>query len=79
MNTFIFLPIDARTRKPRIGVWFGGLSGRAIKPVALRFVYQAAKAVKIPVTGMGGIARVEGSAEFLVADTRTVKVGTASF
>jgi dihydroorotate dehydrogenase (NAD+) catalytic subunit len=79
VNTFISLPIDARTRRSRIGAGFGGLSGPAIKPLALRFVYQAAKAVKIPVIGMGGIACGEDAAEFLVAGARAVEVGTASF
>jgi dihydroorotate dehydrogenase (NAD+) catalytic subunit len=79
VNTFISLAIDARTRKPRIGAGFGGLSGPAIKPIALRFVYLAAQAVKIPVIGMGGIASGEDAAEFLVAGARAVEVGTASF
>lgn len=79
VNTFISLPVDARTRKSRIGAGFGGLSGPAIKPIALRFVYQAAQAVKIPVIGMGGIATGEDAAEFLVAGARAVEVGTASF
>ncbi len=67
VNTFISLAIDARTRKPRIGAGFGGLSGPAIKPIALRLVYQAARAVKIPVIGLGGIASGEDAAEFLIA------------
>ncbi len=79
VNTFISLPVDARTRKSRIGAGFGGLSGPAIKPLALRFVYQAAQAVRIPVIGMGGIATGEDAAEFLVAGARAVEVGTASF
>jgi dihydroorotate dehydrogenase (NAD+) catalytic subunit len=79
VNTFISLPIDARARRPRIGAGFGGLSGPAIKPMALRFVYQAAKAVKIPVIGLGGIATGEDAAEFLVAGACAVEVGTASF
>jgi dihydroorotate dehydrogenase (NAD+) catalytic subunit len=79
VNTFISLAIDAKTRKPRIGAGFGGLSGPAIKPIALRFVCQAARAVKIPVIGMGGIATGEDAAEFLIAGARTVEVGTASF
>jgi dihydroorotate dehydrogenase (NAD+) catalytic subunit len=79
VNTFISLPVDARTRTPRIGAGFGGLSGPAIKPLALRFVFQAARAVKIPVIGMGGIATGEDAAEFLVAGARAVEVGTASF
>ena len=64
VNTFISLAIDARTRRPRIGAGFGGLSGPAIKPIALRLVYQAARAVKIPVIGLGGIATGEDAAEF---------------
>lgn len=79
VNTVISLAIDAKTRKPRIGAGFGGLSGPAIKPIALRFVCQAARAVKIPVIGMGGIATGEDAAEFLIAGARAVEVGTASF
>ncbi len=79
VNTFISLAIDARTRRPRIGAGFGGLSGPAIKPIALRLVYQAAQAVKIPVIGMGGIASGEDAAEFLIAGATAVEVGTASF
>jgi dihydroorotate dehydrogenase (NAD+) catalytic subunit len=79
VNTFISLAIDARTRKPRIGAGFGGLSGPAIKPIALRMVYQAAQAVKIPVIGLGGIACGEDAAEFLIAGARAVEVGTATF
>ena len=79
VNTFIALAIDARTRKPRIANGFGGLSGPAIKPIALRMVYQAAKAVSIPVIGLGGIATGEDAAEFLIAGARAVQVGTASF
>ena len=79
VNTFISLAVDARTRRPRIGAGFGGLSGPAIKPIALRLVYQAAKAVKIPVIGLGGIASGEDAAEFLIAGARAVEVGTATF
>jgi dihydroorotate dehydrogenase (NAD+) catalytic subunit len=79
VNTFISLAIDARTRKPRIGAGFGGLSGPAIKPIALRLVYQAARAVKIPVIGLGGIASGEDAAEFLIAGATAVEVGTATF
>jgi dihydroorotate dehydrogenase (NAD+) catalytic subunit len=79
VNTFVSLAIDAHTRKPRIGAGFGGLSGPAIKPIALRLVYQAAKAVKIPVVGLGGIATGEDAAEFLIAGATAVQVGTASF
>jgi len=79
VNTFIALAIDARTRRPRIGAGFGGLSGPAIKPIALRMVHQAAKAVKIPIVGMGGIATGEDAAEFLIAGATAVEVGTATF
>jgi dihydroorotate dehydrogenase (NAD+) catalytic subunit len=79
VNTFISLAIDARTRSPRIGAGFGGLSGPAIKPIALRLVYQAARAVKIPVIGLGGIATGEDAAEFLIAGASAVQVGTATF
>jgi len=79
VNTLIALAIDARTRKPRIGAGYGGLSGPAIKPIALRMVRQAALAVKIPVIGIGGIASGEDAAEFLIAGASLVQVGTASF
>jgi dihydroorotate dehydrogenase (NAD+) catalytic subunit len=79
VNTFQALAIDAQTRKSRIGAGFGGLSGPAIKPIALRMVHQAAKAVKIPVVGLGGIATGEDAAEFLIAGAAAVEVGTASF
>jgi len=79
VNTFVALAIDARARRPRLGAGFGGLSGPAIKPIALRMVYQAAQAVKIPVIGLGGIASGEDAAEFLVAGATAVEVGTATF
>lgn len=79
VNTFIALAIDVRARRPRIGAGFGGLSGPAIKPLALRFVYQAAQAVKIPVVGLGGIASGEDAAEFLLAGASAVQVGAATF
>jgi dihydroorotate dehydrogenase (NAD+) catalytic subunit len=79
VNTFIALAIDARTRRPRIGAGFGGLSGPAIKPIALRLVYQAARAVRIPVIGLGGIANGTDAAEFLIAGATAVQVGTATF
>jgi len=79
VNTFISLAVDARARRPRIGNNFGGLSGPAIKPIALRMVYEAARAVKIPVVGLGGIATGEDAAEFLVAGATAVEVGTATF
>lgn len=79
VNTFISLAIDARTRKPRIGAGFGGLSGPAIKPIALRMVFEAAGAVKIPVIGIGGVAKGEDAAEYLIAGASAVEVGTATF
>lgn len=79
VNTFVSLAIDARTRRPRIGNNFGGLSGPAIKPIALRLVYEARQAVKIPIAGLGGVATGEDAAEFLIAGANVVQVGTASF
>lgn len=79
VNTFVALAIDAQTRRPRLGNGFGGLSGPAIKPIALRMVYEAAQSVKIPVIGLGGIATGTDAAEFLIAGASAVQVGTASF
>jgi dihydroorotate dehydrogenase (NAD+) catalytic subunit len=79
VNTFISLAIDPRTRKSRIAAGFAGLSGPAIKPIALRMVYEAALAVKIPVIGLGGIATGTDAAEFLIAGASAVEVGTTSF
>ncbi|HUQ90569.1 MAG TPA: dihydroorotate dehydrogenase [Bryobacteraceae bacterium] len=79
VNTFVSLAVDARTRRPRIGAGFGGLSGPAIKPIALRMVHETFRAVKIPVIGLGGIASGEDAAEFLIAGASAVQVGTASF
>ena len=79
VNTFVALAIDAHTRRPRIGAGFGGLSGPAIKPLALRLVCLAARAVKIPVVGLGGIATGVDAAEFLIAGATAVEVGTATF
>ncbi len=79
VNTFVSLAIDVETRKPRIANVTGGLSGPAIKPIAVRMVYEAAKAVKIPVVGMGGIVRAEDAVEFMMAGATAVQVGTASY
>jgi dihydroorotate dehydrogenase (NAD+) catalytic subunit len=79
VNTFVALAVDARARRPRIGAGLGGLSGPAIKPIALRMVWEAARAVRIPVIGLGGIASGEDAAEFLVAGATAVEVGTATF
>jgi dihydroorotate dehydrogenase (NAD+) catalytic subunit len=79
INTVISLAVDARTRRPRIGAGYCGLSGPAVKPLALRLVHEAYKAVKIPVVGLGGIATGEDAAEFLIAGAKAVEVGTATF
>src|SRR5262249_15859625 len=79
VDTFVSLAIDVRARRPRIGRGFGGVWGRAIKPIALRLVFQAARAVKIPVVGLGGIATGVDAAEFLIAGASAVQVGTATF
>jgi dihydroorotate dehydrogenase (NAD+) catalytic subunit len=79
INTFVSLSIDIQTRRPRIANITGGLSGPAIKPIAVRMVWEAAKAVKIPVIGMGGITTPEDAVEFLLAGATAVQVGTASY
>ncbi len=79
VNTFVSLAIDVETRQPRIRNITGGLSGPAIKPIAVRMVWEAAQAVKIPVLGMGGIATAEDAVEFLLAGATAVQVGTASY
>jgi dihydroorotate dehydrogenase (NAD+) catalytic subunit len=78
-NTFLAISIDAETRRPRLSNITGGLSGPAIKPIALRMVYEAARAVHIPILGMGGIVTAEDAVEFLLAGATAVQVGTASF
>ena len=79
VNTFLSLSIDVETRKSRIANFTGGLSGPAIKPIALRMVYEASKAVTIPVVGLGGIVRAEDAVEFMLAGATAVQVGTASY
>jgi dihydroorotate dehydrogenase (NAD+) catalytic subunit len=79
VNTFLAMAIDPETRKPRIANVTAGLSGPAIKPIALRMVYEASKAVKIPVIGMGGISKASDIAEFMLAGATAVQVGTASY
>jgi dihydroorotate dehydrogenase (NAD+) catalytic subunit len=79
VNTFVAMAIDAETRRPRIANVTAGLSGPAIKPIALRMVYDAARAVKIPIIGMGGIATPVDVVEFMLAGATAVQVGTASF
>ena len=79
VNTFISLALDNRTRSPRIGAGFGGLSGPGIRPVAVRLVYEAAQVARIPIVGLGGICNGRDAAEFLVAGAAAVQVGTATF
>lgn len=79
INTFVALAIDPRSRRARLGAGFGGLSGPAIKPIALRMVYEACQSVKIPVVGIGGISTGADAAEFIVAGATAVQAGTANF
>ncbi|HUV70499.1 MAG TPA: dihydroorotate dehydrogenase [Terracidiphilus sp.] len=78
-NTFLAMSIDVETRRPRLTNITGGLSGPAIKPIALRMVYETACAVNIPILGMGGIVTAEDAVEFLLAGATAVQVGTASY
>jgi dihydroorotate dehydrogenase (NAD+) catalytic subunit len=79
INTLIGMAINAKTRKPRLANIIGGLSGPAVKPIALRMVWQTARAVQIPVIGIGGISTAEDAAEFLLAGATAVQIGTANF
>src|SRR6266567_2608019 len=79
VNTFVGMAIDAATRKPRISNVMAGLSGPAIKPIALRMVYEAAHTVEIPVIGLGGITTAEDAVEFMLAGAAAIQVGTANF
>jgi len=79
INTVLGMAIDWRKRRPMLGNVMGGLSGPAIKPIALRCVYQAAQAVKTPLIGIGGIATIDDVMEFLVAGASAVQVGTANY
>lgn len=79
VNTFLGISIDAKMRRPRLANITGGLSGPAIKPLALRMVYQASRAVSIPVLGMGGITTTEDVIEFMLAGATAVQVGTVSY
>ena len=79
VNTFIGMAIDSRTKRPILGTVLGGLSGPAIKPLALAKTWEVAQAVDIPVIGMGGIARPADAIEFLLAGSTAVQVGTALF
>lgn len=79
INTAVGMAIDIRTRRPRLANVTGGLSGPAIKPIAVKCVFQASKAVRIPLIGIGGIATVEDALEFMIAGASAVQVGTANF
>ena len=78
INTLMGMAIDLKTRRPILGNMTGGLSGPCVKPVALRMVWQVARAVKIPVCGLGGIMTGKDAAEFLIAGASVVQVGTAT-
>ena len=78
-NTFLGMSIDPETRRPRLSNITGGLSGPAIKPLALRMVYETAKSANIPILGMGGIVTAEDAVEFLLAGATAIQVGTASY
>jgi dihydroorotate dehydrogenase (NAD+) catalytic subunit len=79
INTLLAMAIDLETRRPKLGNLYGGLSGPAVKPVALRMVHQVASGLKVPVVGMGGIMTGTDALEFLVAGATAVEIGTASF
>jgi dihydroorotate dehydrogenase (NAD+) catalytic subunit len=78
-NTYQAMSVDIQTRKSRLGRVTGGLSGPAIKPITLRLVYEASRAVKIPIIGLGGIETAEDVLEYMIVGARAVQVGTASF
>ena len=79
VNTFLAMAIDIDSSKPKLANTMGGLSGPAIKPIALRMVYQVASQVTIPVIGMGGISSGEDALEYLIAGAKAVEIGTANF
>ena len=79
INTMLGMAIDAEKRKPILSTITGGMSGPAVKPVALRMVWQTAKAVKIPVIGLGGICSATDAIEFLLAGASAIQIGTANF
>jgi dihydroorotate dehydrogenase (NAD+) catalytic subunit len=79
INTLLGMAVDIETQRPRLSTVTGGLSGAAVKPVALRMVWQAARAVKIPVIGLGGISCWQDAVEFLLAGASAVQIGTANF
>src|SRR5579872_4835720 len=79
VNTFLAMAIDVETRRPKLSNIVGGLSGPAIRPIAVRMVYECRQAVKIPIVGMGGIATIADALEFLIAGASAVQVGTMNF
>src|SRR5437868_1863178 len=79
VNTFLAMVVDIETRRPKISNIVGGLSGPAIRPIAVRMVYECRQAVKIPILGMGGIADARDALEFMIAGANAVQVGTANF
>jgi len=79
INTVLGLAIDVEARRPRLAFGTGGLSGPAIRPIALRMAWQAARAVRIPVIGVGGIGSAADALEFMLAGCRAVQIGTANF
>jgi dihydroorotate dehydrogenase (NAD+) catalytic subunit len=79
INTLLGLAVDVETRRPKLAFGTGGLSGPAIRPIAVRMTWQAARAVQIPVLGIGGISSATDALEFLIAGARAVQVGTANF
>lgn len=79
INTLLGMAIDAEKRRPLLSTVTGGMSGAAVKPIALRMVWQVAKAVKIPVIGLGGIMNWRDAVEFLLAGASAIQIGTANF
>ena len=79
INTLLGMAIDAEKRKPVLSTVTGGMSGAAVKPIALRMVWQVAKAVKIPVIGLGGIMNWKDAVEFMLAGATAIQIGTANF
>ena len=79
VNTFLAMAIDVHTRRPKLTNIVGGLSGPAIRPIAVRMVYECRQAVKLPIIGMGGIATADDVLEFMIAGATAVQVGTANF
>ena len=79
VNTFLAMAIDVETRRPKLSNVMGGLSGPAIRPIAVRMVWECRQAVKLPIIGMGGIANISDALEFIIAGASAVQVGTANF